>query len=318
MKKVLITGGAGTIGKAFIKRYKSYEIGKQDKFKFYNMSRNEASQAQLKREFPYIENHIGCIEDIGSVYRVFDKVRPDIVIHTAAMKHIDIIEHEPIQACNINVVGSLNIISASIKYNVPITVAVSTDKACSSESVYGDTKHLMERCFMDANGEDIRFSCCRFANVAHSNGSVLPFWLGLKEKGLPLKLTDPKMNRLIFTQKDAAELIMKTITYTETYGGGFVGSTKMKTTNMLDLAKVISKDIEIVGKRAGEKVDEDLISEKELPYTYVRGDYIMIREEENCGKISCGLLNRLEHPYNSSTADVMTKDEMKKLIEDVE
>jgi UDP-N-acetylglucosamine 4,6-dehydratase len=311
MKRVLITGGAGTIGKAFIKRY-------QDKFKFYNVSRGEGLQAQLKREFPDVENHVGNIDILFDVFRVFDKVKPDIVIHTAAMKHIDIIEHEPIQACNTNVIGSLNVILASTKYNVPITVAVSTDKACSSESVYGDTKHLMERCFMDANGEDVRFSSCRFANVAHSNGSVLPFWLGLKEKGLPLKLTDPKMNRLIFTQKDAAELIMKTIKYTEVFGGGFVGSTKMKTTNMLDLAKVISKDIEIVGKRAGEKVDEDLISEKELPYTYVRGDYIMIKEEENCGKISCGLLNRLEHPYNSSTAEVMTKKEMENIIDNHE
>ena len=83
---------------------------------------------------------------------------------------------------------------------------------------------------------------------------------------------------------------------------------------MLDLAKVISDDIEVVGKRAGEKVDEDLISEKELPYTYVRGDYIMIKQEENCGKSSCGTLSRLEYPYNSSTAEVMTKKEMEKLI----
>jgi len=86
----------------------------------------------------------------------------------------------------------------------------------------------------------------------------------------------------------------------------------MKTTNMLDLAKVISREIEVVGKRAGEKVDEDLISEKELPYTYILGDYIMIKENENGGD------NRLEHPYNSSTADVMTKSEMKILIETTE
>ena len=299
--KILITGGSGTIGKAFIKRY-------QGEYKFYNMSRNEGNQAKLKRDFPKVKNYIGSIESLFDVFRVFADVRPDIVVHTAAMKHIDIIEHEPIQACNINVIGSLNIIQASIKYDVPVTIAVSTDKACSSESVYGDTKHLMERCFMDANGGDIRFSSCRFANVAHSNGSVLPFWLGLKEKGLPLKLTDPKMNRLIFTQKDAAELIHRTIKYTEEHGGGFVGSTRMKTTNMLDLAKVISADIEIVGKRAGEKVDEDLISEKELPYTYVDGDFIMIREDKNVG------MNKLEYPYNSSTAESMTKGEMEKLI----
>jgi FlaA1/EpsC-like NDP-sugar epimerase len=301
MKKVLITGGSGTIGKAFIKRY-------QGEYEFYNMSRNEGNQAQLKREFSDVKNYIGSIDDLFDVFRIFEKVRPDIVVHTAAMKHIDIIEHEPIQACNVNVIGSLNIIKASIKYDVPVTVAVSTDKACSSESVYGDTKHLMERCIINANTDKNRFSSCRFANVAHSSGSVLPFWLGLKEKGLPLKLTDPNMNRLIFTKKDAAELIHKTIKYTEDNGGGFVGSTRMKTTNMLDLAKVISDDIEIVGKRPGEKVDEDLISEKELPYTYVDNDFIMIREDKNEG------INKLKHPYNSATADVMTNEEMVELI----
>ena len=106
---------------------------------------------------------------------------------------------------------------------------------------------------------------------------------------------------------------MKTIKYTELFDGGFVGSTKMKTANMLDLAKVISKDIEIVGKRAGEKVDEDLISEKELSYTYVIDDYIMIKEEENSF-----LASRLKHPYNSSTADVMTKKEMEDIINSCE
>ena len=129
------------------------------------------------------------------------------------MKHIDLMEQNPIAGCNVNVIGSLNVISASMKYDVPITVAVSTDKACSSASVYGDTKSLMEKCFMEANTDRNRFALTRFANVAHSNGSVLPFWLNLREKGLPLKLTDPKMNRLIFTQRDAAELIMKTIKY---------------------------------------------------------------------------------------------------------
>ena len=306
MRKVLITGGAGTIGKAFIKRY-------YDEFKFYNISRNEGSQTQLKREFPDVENYICSIEDEGGMLRVFDKVKPDIVIHTAAMKHIDIIENEPVQACIVNVVGSLNVIKASTKYDVPITVAVSTDKACSSESVYGDTKSLMEKCFMDANTDNNKFSACRFANVTHSNGSVLPFWLGLIEKGLPLKLTDPNMNRLMFSQRDAAELIMNTIELTDELGGGFLGSTKMKTVNMLDLAKTISDDIDVVGKRAGEKVDEDLISEKELPYTYILDNninYIMIKQDKNEG------MNKLKKPYNSFTADVMTVDEMVKLIED--
>ena len=301
MKKVLITGGAGTIGKAFIKRY-------QNKFKFYNMSRNEGFQAQLKREFPEVKNYIGSIDVLFDVFRVFERVKPDIVIHAAAMKHIDIIESEPIQACNTNVIGSLNIISASIKYNVPITVAVSTDKACSSESVYGDTKSLMEKCFMEANTDKNRFALTRFANVTHSNGSVLPFWLKLKEEGKTLKLTSAEMNRLMFSQSDSAKLIHKAIDKCKSDGGGFVCSYKMKSVNMFELARVISDDIEIVGLRPGEKLDEDLISDREVPFTYVHDDMIYIYNQENLD------MNTLTEGYSSSSAEKMTEEEMKELV----
>ena len=134
---------------------------------------------------------------------------------------------------------------------------------------------------MNTNNETNRFSLTRFANVAHSNGSVLPFWLNLKQQGKPLKLTDPKMNRLIFTQEDAANLIKRTIEFTQKYGGGFVKSYRMKCVNMLDLAKFISDDVEIVGKRPGEKTDEDLISQNEIDRTYIYDDDIHIRMEEN-------------------------------------
>jgi UDP-glucose 4-epimerase len=167
----------------------------------------------------------------------------------------------------------------------------------------------MEKCFLESNTNINRFSVCRFANVAHSNGSVLPFWLKLKSEGKPLSLTDPDMNRLMFTQTDAARLINRTIKYTETNGGGFVSSYKMKCVNMLDLVKVISDDINITGKRPGEKTNEDLIAEHELPYTYVRGNDIHIRSEVNEGK------NRLDIPYNSESAEKMTQYEMKELVE---
>ena len=217
-------------------------------------------------------------------------------------------ETNPISGCNINVLGSLNVVEASIINDVPITVGISTDKACLSESVYGASKYLMERVFMNTNNTDNRFSLTRFANVAHSNGSVLPFWLKLKKEGKALKLTDPNMNRLIFTQKDAAELIKRTIDYTKTDGGGFVMSYKMKCVNMLDLAKVISDDIEIVGKRPGEKTNEDLISASEVERTYIHGNDILIRNEINLDA------NTLSSPYNSKTAEKMSKDEMKALV----
>ena len=300
--RVLITGGSGTIGRSFIKNYVDF-------FDIFNLSRDENKQTQLTRHFPSVKQYLGSVEDKETVFRVYEDVKPDIVIHAAAVKHINLAEKQPIQTCKVNIVGSLNIIEASIRCDVPITVAVSTDKACSYESVYGGSKWLMERCFLEASSNRNKFSVCRFANVAHSDGSVLPFWLDAKKEGKPLELTDPEMNRLMFTQDDAANLIYRTIDYTRKNEGGFVCSYKMKCVNMFDLAKTVSDNIAIVGKRPGEKRDEDLISKHELPYTYVRGNDIHIRAEENIYD------EKLEVPYNSQSAEKMTSKQIKELVE---
>jgi FlaA1/EpsC-like NDP-sugar epimerase len=279
-------------------------------FDVYSLSRDENKQTQLWRAFPeVVGQYLGNVEDKETVFRVYEDVKPDIVIHAAAVKHINLAEKQPIQTCKVNIVGSLNIIEASIRYDIPITVAISTDKACSYESVYGGSKYLMERCFLEANSNRNKFSVCRFANVAHSDGSVLPFWLDEKRDGNSLKLTDPNMNRLMFTQDDAANLIYRTVEYTRKNSGGFVCSYKMRCVNMLDLAKAISEDVEIVGRRPGEKVDEDLISEHELDYTYVIGNDIHIRTEKNEGD------NKLDVPYNSKSAKKMSQKEIKEIVE---
>ena len=297
--KVLITGGTGTVGRALIA---------QNDNDYISISRNEENIANLKREYPSVKCYVGNIEDKSLLLRVFKEVKPDVVVHAAAMKHIDLMEQNPIAGCNVNVMGSLNVVEASVINDVPITIGVSTDKACLSESVYGASKYLMERVFMNTNTEDNRFALTRFANVAHSAGSVLPFWLKLKKEGNPLKLTDPNMNRLIFTKEDAASLINRTIDFSKENGGGFVKSYKMKCVNMLDLAKVISDDIEVVGKRPGEKTDEDLISEREISRTFIYGDDIHIRMEKNKDN------NKLSEPYNSASAEHMTKEEIEKLV----
>jgi len=297
--KILITGGTGTVGRSLIK---------QNNHEYINVSRNERNIAELKRDFPNVKCYVGNIEDKGLLLRVFKDVKPDVVVHSAAMKHIDLMEQNPIAGCNVNVLGSLNVVEASIINEIPITIGISTDKACLSESVYGSSKYLMERVFMNSNNDTTKFSLTRFANVAHSNGSVLPFWLKLKKEGKPLKLTDPNMNRLIFTKDDACDLINRTIDFTRENGGGFVKSYKMKCVNMLDLAKVISDDIEIVGKRPGEKTDEDLISKREISRTFVYGDDIHIRMDKNEGD------NKLDRPYNSVSAEKMTEEEMRKLV----
>ena len=297
--KVLITGGTGTVGKSLIRLNDN---------EYINVSRNEEKIAELKREHPEVKSYVGNIEDKGLLLRVFKDVKPDVVVHAAAMKHIDLMETNPIAGCNINVMGSLNVVEASIINDVPITVGISTDKACLAESVYGASKYLMERVFMNSNNDNNRFSLTRFANVAHSNGSVLPFWLKLKEKGEYLKLTDPDMNRLIFTQFEAAQLIKRTIKWTEQHGGGFVKSFRMKCVNMWDLAMTISDKIEVVGKRPGEKTDEDLVSENEVNRTFLYGDDIHIRMEENEQD------NKLTEPYNSKSAVMMTEEEMEELV----
>jgi UDP-N-acetylglucosamine 4,6-dehydratase/5-epimerase len=300
--KILITGGSGTVGKAYIKNYHGMH-------EFINVSRNEKNIASLKRQYPDVTTYLGNVEDKGFLLRIFKDVKPDAVIHSAAMKHIDLMETNPISGCNINVMGSLNVVEASIINDIPITIGISTDKACLAESVYGASKYLMERVFMNSNNDNNRFALTRFANVAHSNGSVLPFWLKLKKEGKPLKLTDPDMNRLIFTQDDAANLIHRAIQWTSHNGGGFIKSYKMKCVNMLDLAKAISDDIEIVGKRPGEKTDEDLISHREIDRTYIYEDDIHIRMKKNPD------LNKLDAPYNSKSAEKMTETEIKELVE---
>ena len=297
--KVLITGGTGTVGKALIS---------QNDNEYISISRNEENIANVRRLYPEVKCYVGNIEDKSLLLRVFKDVKPDVVVHAAAMKHIDLMETNPIAGCNVNVVGSLNVAEASIINDVPITIGVSTDKACLPESVYGASKYIMERVFMNTNTDENRFALTRFANVAHSAGSVLPFWLKLKEAGLNLKLTDPNMNRLIFTKEEAANLINRTIDFTKENGGGFVKSYKMKCVNMLDLAKVISDDIEVVGKRPGEKTDEDLISEREISRTFIYGDDIHIRMEKNKDN------NKLSEPYNSASAEHMTKEEIEKLV----
>jgi len=297
--KVLITGGTGTVGKAL--------ISQNDK-EYISISRNEENIANLRRLYPEVKCYVGNIEDKSLLLRVFKDVKPDVVVHAAAMKHIDLMETNPIAGCNVNVVGSLNVAEASLINDVPITIGVSTDKACLPESVYGASKYIMERVFMNTNTDENRFALTRFANVAHSAGSVLPFWLNLYKQKKPLKLTDPDMNRLIFTKEDAASLINRTIDFTKENSGGFVKSYKMKCVNMLDLAKAISNDIEIVGKRPGEKTDEDLISEREIARTFIYGDDIHIRMDENEDG------NKLDRPYNSASAEKMTEEEMRKLV----
>ena len=300
MRKVFITGGSGTVGSTFIEKY-------YHDFKFYSYCRNEGMQVDLKRKFPDVDIILGSVEDSSSVLHHVSKVSPDIIIHAAALKHVDIAEKQPSLATEVNIIGSFNIIKAAIENGVSTVVGISTDKACNPDNVYGYTKLMMEKMFVDAN-----FICCRFGNVAKSQGSVIPFWIKLNDEGKKLKVTDPEMTRLMFSKSDAAKLINYAVSLSEVGTSGFVLSCMMKSVNLLDLAQVISRDIEVVGLRPGEKIHESLVSKKEAPRTEVNeAGYIFLYEEE---KPKRSALPSLTEELSSLTAEKMTVEEMKQLV----
>jgi len=302
MEKVLITGVSGTVAKSFIKEfYNTYEI--------YGISRNDSSQQILSYDFPKVKCFLGDICDDGKINTIFEKVRPDIVIHAAAIKHVDLAEDNPTQTCNVNIIGSINVIESCIKYNVPTTVAISTDKACDASNVYGMSKYLMEKCFLSASGKNVKFCCTRFANVGGSNGSVIPKWEDLRKKGQPLTITDTNMSRLMFSPKEAAMLIQKAIELLKNDTDPFILTKKMKTVKIYDLAMCMSDKVNVTGIRKGEKLAENLVSLKELPFTeQIEDDYVILRNKQT------PVDKRLNSELNSLTAEVMNQEQIKELL----
>lgn len=301
MKKVFITGGSGTVGSSFIEAY-------QDRYQFFSFSRNEKMQVSLKRRVPSVEIVMGAVEDFLAVHSSITKIRPDVIIHAAAMKHVDSAEATPIQAVKSNIIGSLNVINSAVENSVPTTVAISSDKACCPDSNYGYTKALTEKIFLEAHTELNKFALCRFGNVSHSHGSVIPYWLRLRAEDKPLPLTDKRMNRLMFSRNQAAELVHAALERAEAEAESFILSKAIKTVNMYELAKVISNDIMIVGLRPGEKLNETLVSEKEIPNCFIEENYLVLRGYENKGN------NRLTSEYSSASADFMTREEMVSMV----
>ena len=201
------------------------------------------------------------------------------MIHAAALKHVDTKQS---QAIKINLLGTLNVLEICQKYTLK-KLSVSLLIVCSPINVYGMTKYLMEKLLEEYHSPNLNTVCCRFGNVAWSNGSVLPFWLNVKESNKPLPITDINMTRLIFTSKDAARLINKSIILASKLESFFVLSKKMKACKMVELASLISDETKVVGLRPGEILSEDLISSEEFKYAYQLNDdkteYIVITKK---------------------------------------
>lgn len=276
-KTVLVTGGTGSFGKKFTKR--ALELGVK---KIIVFSRDELKQYEMKQEFgndPRLRFFIGDVRDQDRLHRAFDGV--NIVIHAAAMKHVDACEYNPFEAVKTNIHGAQNIIEAAIDRGVEKVIALSTDKACAPVNLYGATKLASDKLFVAANSyvgeKPTRFAVVRYGNVVGSRGSVVPFFKKMRETGT-LPITDERMTRFWITLDQGVQFVVDNL---ERMHGGEIFVPKIPSMNIMDLAKAIAPECktEIVGIRPGEKLHEAMIMEDDARHTLEYDSYYVIYPE---------------------------------------
>jgi UDP-N-acetylglucosamine 4,6-dehydratase len=277
-KTLLITGGTGSLGKAITSHIFKYHSNIK---KLIIFSRDEQKQFQMaqefpENEFPQLRFFLGDVRDAQRLIRAFQGV--DIVIHTAAMKHVHLAEYNPDECIKTNIGGAQNVIDASLLTSVSNVVALSTDKACAPINLYGATKLTSDKLFVAANNikgaNPIKFSVVRYGNVMGSNGSVIPFFMKKKKKG-KLPITDPNMTRFNISLQGGVDMIMHAI---EHAWGGEIFIPKIPSYRITDVARAIAPDteLEIIGIRPGEKIHEEMITTSDSFYTYDLGKYYTI------------------------------------------
>lgn len=275
-KTVLVTGGTGSFGKKFVRKALDSNVKKIIIF-----SRDELKQYEMKQEFDdsRLRFFIGDVRDKERLYRAFDGV--DIVIHAAAMKHVDACEYNPFEAIKTNIHGAQNIVEAAIDRGVEKVIALSTDKACSPVNLYGATKLASDKLFVAANAyvgdKRTRFSVVRYGNVVGSRGSVVPFFKKIRHTGV-LPVTDERMTRFWITLDQGVQFVLDNL---ERMHGGEIFVPKIPSMKVVDLAKAIAPEceIEIIGIRPGEKLHEAMIMEDDARHTIEFEDYYVIQPE---------------------------------------
>lgn len=277
-KVVLITGGTGSFGKKFARKIledfnpRKVIVYSRDEYKQYLM------QQEFEKHLPKMRFFIGDVRDRNRLYRAFDGV--DIVIHAAALKHVPLMEYNPIEAVKTNIQGAENIIDAAIDRGVEKVIALSTDKAVNPVNLYGATKLVSDKLFIAANSyvgnRNTTFAIVRYGNVAGSRGSVIPYFLRLVKEGKrELPITDFRMTRFWITLKEGVELVLKAI---KEAAGGEIFVAKIPSFKVVDLARAICPKCRLkeVGIRPGEKLHEIMITEEDARSTYEYDDYFII------------------------------------------
>ena len=277
-KSILITGGTGSFGKAFLKnalkKYKNIKrlvIFSRDEFKQFKLS----EEFPVKK-FPFLRYYLGDIRDKERLHRALNGI--DYVIHAAALKQVPKAEEDPDEFIKTNIIGAQNLIQSSIERQVKKVVALSTDKAASPINLYGATKLCSDKLFTAANNirgnRKIDFSIVRYGNVTGSRGSVIPHFLKTKKQGF-LEITDKRMTRFNISLKESIQ--MDDWAFRNSIGGEILVP-KISSYKILDLAKAISpnSNLKFTGIRPGEKLHEELLNSGESLNTYETKDYYII------------------------------------------
>ena len=318
---VLITGGTGSLGKALLKEILSTTTARR----VVVFSRDELKQYNLRSEFKddsRIRWFIGDIRDIERLKRALHGI--DYVIHAAALKQVDTGEYNPMEFIKTNVMGSQNVIDASISAGVKKVVALSTDKASSPINLYGATKLTADKLFIAANNYSFSygttFSVVRYGNVMGSRGSVIPFFSALAAEGKPLPLTDLRMTRFWISIDAAVKFVLSSL---ELMSGGELYVPRIPSMKLIDLAKAVDPIAKIVdiGMRPGEKLHEEMISADDSRRTFIVDDrYIVTPVVAEWGyKQPEGQRMPEGVAYQSNTNDLwMTEEEIREFISTLE
>jgi UDP-N-acetylglucosamine 4,6-dehydratase len=274
---ILVTGGTGSFGKAFIRRLlddfnpRRVVIYSRDELKQYEAR-------QLLDNDPRLRWFIGDIRDEQRLRRAMHDV--DYVVHAAALKQVDTAEYNPFEFVRTNIIGSQNVIEASIDAGVKKVVALSTDKASSPLNLYGATKLAADKLFQSGNhyaaGYESRFCVVRYGNVMGSRGSVVPFFRGLAERGASIPITDERMTRFWITLPQAVQFVIDSF---DQMNGGELYVPRIPSTRILDIAEAVAPGSahHVVGIRPGEKLHEEMISADDSRRTLRAGDrYIVL------------------------------------------
>ncbi len=272
---ILVTGGTGSFGHKFI----PMTLEKYNPKKIIVFSRDEMKQwemAKLFQDDPRVRFFIGDVRDKERLYRALDGV--DYVVHAAATKIVPTAEYNPFECVKTNVHGAMNLIDACIDKGVKRVVALSTDKASSPINLYGATKLTSDKLFVAGNAysgqHPTQFAVVRYGNVMGSRGSVIPFFLSIKEKG-ELPITDDRMTRFMITLKEGVELVWHAF---EDMEGGEIYVKKIPSMNIMDVAKAVAPEAQtkIIGIRPGEKLHEQMIGAEDSYYTYEYAEHFKI------------------------------------------